>query len=87
MRSESNLSQEAIFEVIENQIRDSDPPITKETYSRLEHEGHSHDEIMKLIGCAMITEISEIMNSGQTFDQERYTNNLNNLPDLPWEDD
>ena len=87
MNTESNMAQEAIFEVIENQLRDNNPPITKETYTRLVSEGHSHDETMKLIGCAMTTEIFEIMKNKQPFNEERYSQNLINLPDLPWEEE
>ena len=87
MNTESNMAQEAIFEVIENQLRDNNPPITKETYTRLVSEGHSHDETMKLIGCAMTTEIFEILKNKQPFNEERYSQNLINLPDLPWEEE
>jgi peroxiredoxin family protein len=87
MKTESNMAQEAIFEVIENQLRDNNPPITKETYTRLMSEGHSHDETMKLIGCAMTTEIFEIMKNKQPFNEERYSQNLINLPDLPWKEE
>ena len=87
METESNLAQEAIFEIIENQLRDNNPPITKETFTRLMSEGHSHDETMKLIGCAMTTEIFEIVKNKQSFNEERYSQNLNNLPDLPWEEE
>ena len=81
------MAQEAIFEVIENQLRDNNPPITKETYTRLVSAGHSHDETMKLIGCAMTTEIFEILKNKQPFNEERYSQNLINLPDLPWEEE
>ena len=86
MKTESNITQEAIFEIIENQLRDNNPPITKETYTRLTSEGYSHDEAMNLIGCAMTTEMFEIMKNNQPFDEERYSHNLNSLPDLPWEE-
>ena len=86
MKVESNIAKEAIFEIIENQLRDNNPPITKETYTRLTSEGHSHDESMKLLGCAMTTEIFEIMKNNEQFSEERYTYNLSNLPELPWEE-
>ena len=87
METESNIAQEAIFEIIENQLRDNNPPITRETYTRLTTEGHSHNETMKLIGCAMTTEIFEIMKNNEPFDEDRYSHNLDNLPDLPWEEE
>ena len=87
MKTESSIAQEAVFEIIENQLRDNNPPITKETYTRLKSDGFSHDDTMKLIGCAMTTEIYEIMKHRHPFDEERYAQNLNNLPELPWEDE
>ena len=87
MKTESSIAQEAVFEIIENQLRDNNPPITKETYTRLKSDGFSHDDTMKLIGCAMTTEIHEIMKQRKPFDEGRYTQNLKNLPELPWEDE
>jgi peroxiredoxin family protein len=84
---QSEMAQDAIFEIIENQMRDNTPPITKETYTRLKATGHSHEEAMKLIGCAISVELFEIMSNKQTFNEERYSKNLKNLPELPWEDD
>ncbi len=41
---------------------------------------------MKLIGCAVSDELFEIMKYGKPFDEERYVNNLKNLPQLPWDE-
>jgi len=87
MKPESSIAQEAIFEIIENQMRDNKPPITKETYERLIAEGHSKEETMKLIGCALSSEIFDIMKNSEPFDEERYSRNLNALPELPWDED
>ena len=86
MEQESDFARDAIFEANENQIRDNNPPITKETLKRLIAEGHSKNEAMKLIGFSLANEISEIMNNNQPFNEERYSQNLGNLPDLPWEE-
>lgn len=86
MEPESDIARDAIFEAIENQIRDNNPPITKETFDRLLAEGYSKNEAMKLIGFSLANEISEIMNNSQPFDEERYSQNLRNLPALPWEE-
>lgn len=75
----------AIFEIIENQLNDNDPPETKETLNRLLAEGHSHEEAMKLIACVVVSEIWEIMQQGQEFNQALYIKALSTLPKLPWE--
>ncbi len=41
------IARAAIFEIIENQIRDDTPPETKQTYDRLVADGHPHEETMK----------------------------------------
>lgn len=72
-----------IFEIIENQIRDNDPPETKQTLHRLRAEGYSHEEAMKLIGCVVTSEIFEVLKQLRPFDPVGYVNALNRLPTLP----
>jgi len=86
MKEGSERTKKAIFEIIENQIKGYDPPITKETYDRLKADGHTHEEAMKLIGCALSVELFEIMKNEESFNAQRYTTNLNGLPELPWEE-
>jgi len=83
----SDLARESLFEAIENQINENNPPITKLTFNRLLTEGIEREEAMKLIGCALSVEIFEIMKNGDEFNEERYTLNLKGLPELPWEDE
>jgi hypothetical protein len=40
----------AILEVVDNQIRDVNPPATKETFDRLVGDGIARDEARRLIG-------------------------------------
>lgn len=82
----SDITREAIFEAINNQIKDNDPPITKETYDRLRADGHTDEETMKLIGCALSVELFEIMKNKEAFNEQRYRANLKGLPELPWEE-
>ncbi len=84
--SDAQLAREALFEVIRNQIRDQDPPETKQTYERLIAEGHSHEETMKLISCVLISELSDTLQQ-QPFNPVRYAAALDALPELPWDED
>jgi hypothetical protein len=43
--------------VVENQIRENNPPETRRTLDRLLEEGYSKDDAMKLIGRAVAAEI------------------------------
>ena len=47
----------AIFEVINNQLRDGTPPEVKETYDRLLSEGYPDEEVMRYIGAVISSEI------------------------------
>ena len=86
MEEDSEVARWAIFEVIENQIKANDPPITKGTYDRLRAEGHTHEETMKLIGCALSVELFELMKNSEPFNAQRYATNLKGLPELPWDE-
>lgn len=75
----------AILEVVENQLRDHTPPETRQTFQRLLAEGHPIDEAKRLIGCVVVTEISDVLKHHQPFDQGRFVAALHRLPTLPWE--
>lgn len=72
-----------ILEVVENQMRDNDPPETRKTYDRLIREGHSDEDAKRLIGCVVASEIFDILKKKEEFNHERYVKALNNLPELP----
>ncbi|ODS31297.1 MAG: hypothetical protein SCARUB_03590 [Candidatus Scalindua rubra] len=75
----------AILEVVNNQIRDNNPPETSQTYKRLINEGHSEKEAKRLIGCVVSSEIFDIMKKNEEFNHTRFVNLLNKLPKMPWE--
>ena len=75
----------AILEVVDNQLRDNDPPETKQTYERLLNEGHSDSEAKRLIGCVVASEIFDVLKEGKPFNQERFVAALNRLPKIPEE--
>jgi hypothetical protein len=81
MSDDSNYAQEAILEAVENQLKDNTPPITSKTYNRLKSEGFSSKEAKKLIAYALAIEIGEVLHNKEPFNEARYTQNLNNLPD------
>ena len=67
-----NFAGEAVFEAINNQIRNNDPPETKHTYDRLMKKLKINDEVMKYIGIVMMAEILDVLNSKEPFNKERY---------------
>jgi len=82
---QSGRAQAAIFEAIETQLADGEPPETAETLDRLLEEGYTRDEAFRLIGCALADETFQIMKHEREYDSARYVRLLQNLPNLPWE--
>ena len=79
----NKLLNKAIMEVVDNQLRDLDPPETRQTYDRLLSEGFSEKEAKDLIGCVVASEIYDIMKNEKPFDLARFTKALADLPKLP----
>lgn len=86
MEEDAEIAKETLLKIIENQMRDNTPPITNETYNRLKSDDYTHDDAIKLIGCALSAELFEVVQNEQPFDEGRYTKNLNALPELPWDE-
>jgi hypothetical protein len=75
----------AYMEVVENQLRDNDPPETRATYNRLKSEGFSELDAKKLIARAIVAETFWIMKKKEMFNLNRFIKNLNRLPAEPKE--
>ena len=73
--------REIFMGIIDNQIRDNDPPETKQTLDRLISEGFSEKDAMEMIGCVVISEIFNVLKSKKEFDEARYIEALNKLPE------
>ncbi len=76
----------AIMEMVDNQLRDNNPPETKQTYDRLMTEGFSEQHVRELIAAAVTNEINEILKKQEPFDRVRFAATLKRLPKLPWDD-
>ena len=74
----------ALLEVVDNQMRDNQPPETRQTFERLCKEGHPQAVAKRLIGYALSAEIYDMLKKKTEFNRERYVNNLARLPQLPW---
>lgn len=74
---------EQIIEVVRDQMRANEPPETKQTYERLIQEGHSEENVMKMLACAVTAEIWYVMNEKKPFNHARYVKMLDALPELP----
>ena len=75
----------AFMEIVENQIRDGDPPETRKTLERLTSQDISDDDARIYIGQAVCVELWDIMRNNKEFNMERFLRNLKNLPNEPQE--
>jgi hypothetical protein len=85
-RSNPHL-QAAIIEVVENQLRNDDPPQTGQTFKRLIETGHSEKEAKRLIGCVVSAEIFDVLKKNEPFNLDRFVKGLNKLPTMPLEEE
>ena len=67
------------MEVVENQIRDGDPPETRQTLERLLAAGYSRTQAVEMIGSALVEEIWAIMHEKKPFVRARFTALLEQL--------
>ena len=73
----------ATLKIVDNQLRDKDPPQTLATYKRLTARGHSDKEAANLIGCVVSSEIYDVLKQMKPYNQKRYLRALRRLPGLP----
>ena len=59
------------MEVVENQLRDNDPPAAKQAYQKLIDGGYTAKEAKEKIGVVVLTEIYDVMKENQAYDEKR----------------
>ncbi|WP_282072734.1 hypothetical protein [Polaribacter atrinae] len=72
-----------IFEIIENQMRDNNPKETNITYKRLIELGFSKTESKQFMSQCLAIELLDVLEYKKPFNEDRYINNLKNLPKDP----
>lgn len=72
-----------ILEVVEKQLREGEPPQTRETLERLTGQGFSDEDARHLIGAAVAAEMRSVVSEGRSFSKERFLSLLGDLPRLP----
>jgi hypothetical protein len=72
--------RQSVLEVVENQIRDNEPPETRQTVERLMAEGYGAQEARRLVATAVVVEVFHIMRDKEPFNRERFLRNLAHLP-------
>ena len=77
------LAGEAIIEVVENQLKDNNPPETKEALKRLIKSGETRENAMRYIASVLSIEIFGALKNNEPYNNKRYLKNLKALPKLP----
>lgn len=71
--------QKQFFEVVENQIRDNNPPETKATWERLKAAGYTDLQKKKKIGGVIAEHLYYIMKDKVPMDLEKFKGDLAGL--------
>lgn len=75
--------RELLYGIIKKQISDETPPETKQTYDRLISEGQTHDDAMGMLSTVFVNEMNNGLKEQKPFDDTRYVESMNALPELP----
>lgn len=86
MDESREILRATVLEVVDNQIRDGTPPATRQTFERLQNEGHPAAEAKRLIAGVVAAEVFSVFKSKQAFDEARFVQRLHQLPEMPWND-
>lgn len=71
--------KKTILEVVDNQLRDNNPPETGMAYQKLLDAGYSRREAKEKIGAVVLSEIYDVLKEKQPYNEERYTQALEEM--------
>lgn len=69
----------AIIEVVDNQLKDNDPPFVKATLERLIAKGWSKMKSKEAIAAVLLGDMYYVLRDNVPFDEEQYQRNLDRL--------
>jgi len=70
---------DAIYEIVENQIREGKPKETKETLDRLMNLGYTRHDAIHKIGVAVVDNIYNVLKKKQEFNEKGFAKKLQAL--------
>ena len=71
--------KETVLQVVENQLRENDPPITSATYERLQALGYTNQQAKEAIASVLLEETYDVLKNKEPYNEERYSARLNAL--------
>lgn len=82
MNKREETLQAMLIEVVENQLREGEPAVTAETFSRLKAEGHSEKEVKLLIAAVLLLEMNDMVKENRPFNEVQFAADMRQLPEL-----
>ena len=71
--------KKTILEVVDNQLRANDPPVTKITYERLQALDYTKQQAKEKIAAVLLEEMYDVLKDNKPFNENRYTKRLESL--------
>ena len=71
--------RQTVLEVVDNQLRENNPPMTKITLERLIKAGYTELQAKEKIAAVVLVHVYEIMKHQVPFDEEQYIKDLSEL--------
>ena len=84
---EAQFVRQQLFEAIENQLRDNDPPFVQSVLNKLVLVGIGREEAVEMMAYILSLEIQKTLSQDSGFDLQNYEKMLRALPDLPDDED
>jgi hypothetical protein len=86
-KPDRKMAREALYEAIENQMREDNPQETKATFHSLLAAGYSRKETTRLLTCVLLVELNNMIRDYRFYKEASYVEKLKALPRLPWEEE
>lgn len=78
-----NTFRDKVFEILETQLTENNPPETTVAFKRLISMGYEDFQAKNLMVKCLMIEISDALNNNKLFNESRYIRNLLKLPNEP----
>ena len=71
--------RENILQVVDNQLQENNPAITKATFERLKALGYTKEQAKEKIAAVLLEEIYDLLKNNESYNEVRYTKGLEEL--------
>lgn len=82
-QDDEEVVDRVLFETIENQLRDNNPPFVQAVLNKLTLVGIEREEAINMMAYVLAVEIQQLLEQQREFDADSYEKMLRALPELP----